>query len=159
VRRKIKKIENLADEPDQVQYTFSQYFSEDMFERVLNASNKYAKKMFELHPSPKWAKAIVEEPIKLNELKKYFGIRIALGIKRSVDLPDMYNQAFPFNFTQFNVMSRNRWQHINSALHCQDDEETPSNPYHGKKLPEGYQSHIQVLKSLTVWPICRVRES
>ncbi len=112
----ISKPKNKKTEISKVSWCFNQFFTQDMLDLITYESNAYA----ELHQVKySWAKAIVSKNISSEELKRYLGIRLALGINRCLELKDMYSDSFPFNFITTNVLGRSRLKNINPSLHCQ----------------------------------------
>ena len=119
---KPSKPKNKKTEISKVSWCFNQFFTQDMLDLITYESNAYA----ELHHDKySWAKAIVSKNISSEELKRYLGIRLALGINRCLELKDMYSDSFPFNFITSNVLGRSRYENINSSLHCQGSTQNP----------------------------------
>jgi len=113
---------------ERVAWCFLQYFTQVMIKYITRKSNEYAELN---HNSSTWANSIFSNKISYDEMKKYLGIRLALGINRCLEVKNMYSRSFPYNFSAANVLGKSRFENINSSLHCEGivqvgDEETIS---------------------------------
>lgn len=112
------------------------FFSLEMLELITNESNKYAElncKRFT------WAKHVFSNKISMEEMRKYLGIRLAIGMIRCVEYKDIYATSFPYNFQHFEVIGKSRFEDINSSLHCESD--TSSNQM--QSMPNDDQHNLE----------------
>ena len=125
-KRKIEQVPKiLKSKSESVLFCFHQFFTKEMLELIVVESNLYAKSHSD---DDQWAKRVVANPVTIENLMKYLGIRLALGLSRSQELKDMYSRSFPYNFQACQVLGRRNFEDIHSSLHCQSDTTTPPTP-------------------------------
>jgi hypothetical protein len=101
---------------EKVRSCFYEFFTKQMVKLIKNETNDYAEANQAGH---QWARNVVNNNVRSRDIKKYLGIRLALGLNRSIEMKNMYSTSFPFNFQLFDILGKSRFEDISSAFHCQ----------------------------------------
>jgi len=111
---------------------FNLIFTEDLFEHIVEETNRYARQCIAVKPDPKWCETTTEE------MKAFVGLHVLFGIKH---LPStrLYWSKDPFLGVPEvqKVMPRNRFDKLLQYLHVNDST---------KALPREHLQHDKLFK-------------
>lgn len=114
---------HIKDLRGRVQWCMDQFFSEEMFDLMQKETNLYAQK----HKSAReWARRVTEEPVTLDDIKRWFAVRMSMGLLRGTTQASYYSSSFPYLVEGQHPLGKQRFMDISAAIHCQTDAASPA---------------------------------
>ena len=117
---------------------FSLFVSEELFEKIVEETNRYAQQCILAKPDPKWKETT------LAEMKAYFGLFIYFGIHKlsKTRLFWSSDSALDIPFVK-RVMPRERFDKLTQYLHVNNNKNA---------IPRGHANHGKLFKIRPLMP-------
>ena len=111
---------------------FSLFVSEELFEKIVEETNRYARQCMLAKPDPKW------KDTTLAEMKAYFGLHVYFGIHKLPEYRLFWSNdnALGIPFVK-RVMPRERFFKLTQYLHVNNNENA---------IPRGQENHDKLFK-------------